>query len=139
MLLYRAFFLLKTIVEIRGEPIFNEKHFPASENHFLFFSCQKKQFFRIVETYTPAGENFFICLVERIFERILDSRYWGNIFLSNGDSYFSGKCFSTSGNRHKWKPIFKGRTYSCLWKLIFWPVDFIFFHSLIYFLRNPSS
>ena len=104
-----------------------------------------KRIFWLVQTIfyifseTPAGESFFFCLVERIFERILHSGYWRRIFLSNGDRYFTWKFFSTSGNRHEWKPIFKDWTYSCLWKLIFWLVETIFFHCLIYFSRSPSS
>ena len=43
--------------------------------------------------------------------------------------YFTRKLFSTSGKRHcyEWEPIFKDRTYTCWWKLIFWLVETIFF------------
>ena len=48
MLLFRAFFLLmETTIETRGNQFLKKKHFLASENHFLRFSCQEKQFFRI--------------------------------------------------------------------------------------------
>ena len=75
------------------------------------------------------------------FERILHSGYWRRIFLSNGGRNFTWKFFSTSGNHHfhEWKSIFKDRTYSCRWKLIFWVVETIFFHCLIYLSRSPSS
>ena len=48
--------------------------------------------------------------------------------------------FSTSGNRHcyEWKPIFKDRNCSCLWKLISRLVETIFFHYIIYCSRIPS-
>ena len=39
--------------------ILTEKYFPASGNHFRFF-CQKKQFFRIVETYFSMNASFRI-------------------------------------------------------------------------------
>ena len=97
--------------------------------------------FYIFFSETPAGESFFFCLV--------DIYFWTNpsfrlsekdISLIWKDRSFTWKFFSTSGNRHcyEWKPIFKDRTYSCWWKLIFWLVETIFFHGVIYFSRSPS-
>ena len=135
---------------------------------FVLFSCQKKQFFRIVETYfstklhsglwkrifwlvqtifyifseTPAGESFLFSVYWKgVFERIGRSGYWRRIFLFNIDHYFTWNFFSTSGNRHcyEWKAIFKDRTYFYWWKLIFWLVETIFFNCLMYFSRSPLS
>ena len=91
-----------------------ETDFLASTNHFLYF------FQRLLP-----GKAFFF----------LSS---GNVFLN---VFFTWNSLSTSGNRHcyEWKSIFKDRTYSCWWKLIFWLVETIFFHCLIYFSRSPSS
>ena len=41
-------------MKIRGTN-FKEKHF---QNHFLWFSCQKKQFFCIIETYFSTNASF---------------------------------------------------------------------------------
>ena len=94
MLLFRASFWCWKPFLNTGEPILKEKLFPASGNHFLWFSCQKKQFFCMEETSfftntsfrvveadfltstnhflyifceTPAGERGFFCLVETYF------------------------------------------------------------------------
>ena len=131
------------IAEIIGNQFLIKKHFPASGKHFLWFYCQKKQFFRIEETYfstnasfrvvetdflastnhflyifseTLTGESFFSVQWKLIFEQILHSGYWRRIFLSNGDRYFTWKFSSTSENSHCYelKPVFKNKTYSCL-------------------------
>ena len=103
--------------------------FQASTNHFFIYffrdSCRRKLFiwpsvnlFLNESVIPPIGGGFF-SLMETI---IL-------------------KFFTTRESRHcyKWKPIFKARTYSCWWKLIFCVVEAISFHCLIYFLRSPSS
>ena len=135
MLLFRAFFWCwKPLLKLGGTN-FKRKTFFASGNHFLWFSCQRKQLFRIVETYfstnvsfrvvetdflastnhcsyivsdSPAGESFLSVYWKRIFEWILHSGYRRKIFLSNGDRYFTFKFFPTSGNCHcyEWKPNF---------------------------------
>ena len=120
MLLFRAFFLmLETIIEIRGTLILKEKHFPANGNHFLWFSCQKKQFCRIVKTYFSTNASF------RLFKKSSTNHFSyffrdscrgklfflssGNVFLnesfipatvegffSNKDRYFTWKFFLLS-------------------------------------------
>ena len=58
--------------------------------------------------------------------------------------YFTWKHFSTSGKRHcyEWKPIFKVRTYSCRWRLIFCLVQTLFYlffrHFCQWFIQIPD-
>ena len=146
-----------------GGTNFKEKHF---QNHFLWFSCPKKQFFCIMETYFSTNASF--SLVETNFLGCTNHFLYvfrdhcrgklfclstGNVFWMNPSfrllekdlfssvaRYFIWKFFSTSENhRHEWRSIFKYWTYSCWWKLVFWLVETIFFHGLIYFSRSPSS
>ena len=103
--------------------------FLASTNHFLHIFSK-----------TPAGESFF---------QFIGNLFWNESFIrAIGEGYFClmetatllESFFSSSGNRHcyEWKQILKGKIYSSWWKLIFWLVETIFFHCLIYFLRSPS-
>ena len=106
MLLFRAFFWCwKPLLKL-GKPILKEKHFPASGNHFLWFSCQRKQFSRIVETYFTTNASFQIVRTD---------------FLASTDHFlyifFRDRTY-----------IFKDRTYSCWRKLILWPVENNLFH-----------
>ena len=106
MLLFRAFFWCwKPLLKL-GKPILKEKHFPASGNHFLWFSCQRKQFSRIVETYFTTNASFQIVRTD---------------FLASTDHFlyifFRDRTY-----------IFKDRTYSCWRKLILWPVESNLFH-----------
>ena len=106
MLLFRAFFWCwKPLLKL-GKPILKEKHFPASGNHFLWFSCQRKQFSRIVETYFTTNASFQIVRTD---------------FLASTDHFlyifFRDRTY-----------IFKDRTYSCRRKLILWPVENNLFH-----------
>ena len=105
--------------------ILKEKHFHASGNHFLRFSCQKKLFFCKVETYFSTNASFrvvetgffrnscqwkfFLRLVKTYFWTHPSSGYWRRIFFLVETVYFTWKFFSTSGNLH-WherKPILK--------------------------------
>ena len=106
MILFRAFFWCwKPLLKL-GKPILKEKHFPASGNHFLWFSCQRKQFSRIVETYFTTNASFQIVRTD---------------FLASTDHFlyifFRDRTY-----------IFKDRTYSCWRKLILWPVENNLFH-----------
>ena len=106
MILFRAFFWCwKPLLKL-GKPILKEKHFPASGNHFLWFSCQRKQFSRIVETYFTTNASFQIVRTD---------------FLASTD-HFLYIFFRDRTN------IFKDRTYSCWRKLILWPVENNLFH-----------
>ena len=114
-----------------GEPIL--KHFPANGNHFLWFSCQKKQFFCIVETYFSINASFrvmktdFLASTNHFLYFFRNScrgkllflssgtyswknpsfRLWRRIFLPNGDRYFTWKFFCNSENRDDWKSVVK--------------------------------
>ena len=106
MILFRAFFWCwKPLLKL-GKPILKEKHFSASGNHFLWFSCQRKQFSRIVETYFTTNASFQIVRTD---------------FLASTDHFlyifFRDRTY-----------IFKDRTYSCWRKLILWPVENNLFH-----------
>ena len=75
---------------------------------------------------------FFLSSGNLFLSESLTAAIEERIFLSSGDHHFTWKFFSTSGNCHcyEWKPIFKDRTYSCRWKLIFNhfpPLSHIFF------------
>ena len=145
-----------------GGTSFKEKHF---QNNFLWFSYQKKQFFCIMKTYFSTNASFrlmktnFLACTNHflyVFRHYCRGKLFflssGNAFLnetfipaigegffSSGAHYFIWKVFSTSENRrHEWRSIFKYWTYSCWWKLIFWLVETIFFHGVIYFSRSPS-
>ena len=98
---------------------FKKKRFPASRNHFRF-SCQRKQFFLLMETYFSMNalfrevktdhfsyiffqrllpvKAFFSFSRKRIFERILHSCYFRRIFSLVQTICFIGEFFSTSGN-----------------------------------------
>ena len=107
-----------------------ETDFLASKNHFLFIFSRLlllKAFFHLVETYFWTNSSF----------RIL-----GKDFLSSGKRLLYLRVFfliaeivtDISGSQ-----VFKNRTYSCWWKLIFWLVQNIFFHCLRYFSKSLSS
>ena len=141
--------------------ILKEKHFPAIGNHFIWFSCQKKQILCIVkcifQRMAHSGKKKRIFwLMQTIFYIFFRDSCWGKIYfpssgnvflnesfikilLSNGHHHFTWKFLSTRGNRHcyEWRPIFKDKIYSCWWKLTLWLVETIF-HWLIYFSRSPS-
>ena len=68
--------MLKTIDEIIGNQFLIKKHFPARRKHFLWFYCQKKQFFRIEETYFSTNVSFRV--VEMIF--LASTNYFLYIF-----------------------------------------------------------
>ena len=80
--------MLETIMKLAGTN-FKRKTFPASGNHFLWFFCQQKQFFRIVETYFSANDSF------RVVETIFFLRIWDTpatasfIFLSSGNVFLN--------------------------------------------------
>ena len=119
MLLFRAFFWCwKPLLKL-GKPILKEKHFPASGNHFLWFSCQRKQFSRIVETYFTTNASFRI--VGTYFTTNASFQIVGTDFLAGTDHFlyifFRDRTY-----------IFKDRTYSCWRKLILWPVENNLFH-----------
>ena len=80
MLLFGSFFLLLEIM-IEFIRVINLNYFAASGNHFRFF-CQKKQFFRIVETYFSTNAS----LLE-------------TYFLTNPSFQLLEKGFLFSGNR----------------------------------------
>ena len=112
-----------------GKTVLEGKHFHASGNHFLRFSCQKKQYFYIMETYFLT--NALFCVVETdfwlvqticdiVFQRLLpvkallrllEKLFWTNSsfwllekdFFSCGNRllyYFTRELFSTSGSHH---------------------------------------
>ena len=101
MLLFGAFFLLlETMIEISGNINFNKKCFPTSRNHFRFF-CQKKQFFRIVETYFSANASFRV--VETDFLASTNHKLFFRLvkmyFLTNPSFQLLEKDFLFIGNR----------------------------------------
>ena len=154
------FWCWKPLLKLGG--ILKEKHLPASGNHFLWFCCQTKQFFRIAETYFSANALFRVVKTDFlastnhflyiISETAAGESFFlssGNVFLNEsfipaiGEGFFSlmesvtllESFFSTSGNRHCYesRPTFKDKTYSSRWKLTFRLVETIFLHCLIYF------
>lgn len=129
------FCCLKLLLKLGG-PILKDKHFPASGNRFLWFSCQEKQFFGIVETYfsTNASLRADFCLLQTIFSiyfllrllqvkaffRLVETYFWMNAsfrllekgFLSSGNPLpYTAVFFCTRGNRNWYerKSIFKDR------------------------------
>ena len=138
MLLFRYFFLFGNHYWNYGEPVLKGRYFPACGNHLLQFSCQKKQFFHIVdivETYFSTNASFgvvetdFLASTNHFLSTFLKplpmktfSPSSRNVFLKEffiffsivETVYFSWELFWTSGNRHwyEWTSIFKDRTYS---------------------------
>ena len=104
----QIFWLVQTIFYIFFQRLLSEKAFLSSGNLFL-----NKSFILAI------GEGFFY-LMETV--TLLESFF----LLAKTVTAMSGKQF------------LKDRTYSCCWKLIFWLVETIWFHCLIYFFRSPS-
>ena len=155
------FWCWKPLLKLR-EPTLKEKPFPASGNYFLWFSCQKKQFFRIVETYFSTNTSFrvvetdflacanhflyffrdscrgkhFFCLVETYLGTNPSFRLFEKDLSLMENVTLLERFFSTNGNSHEWGPIFKDWTCSYWWKLIFWLAETSFFHSLIFFKES---
>ena len=103
ILLFRAFFWCwKPLLKL-GVTNFKIKHFPASGNHFLWFSCQKKQFFGIMETYFSTNASFrrlgtyFLASTNQFlyfFQRLLPERAF---LLSSGNEFLNESFISAIG------------------------------------------
>ena len=129
MLLFEAFFLLlETMIEIRRNQFLQKFVFLLVEIIFNLF-CQKRQFFRILETYFSTNAlfqvvepNFMASTNHKlffrhklVFWRTLHFSYWRKIFSLVETAYFAWEFSPTSQNRHwyEWKSVFKDRPCSC--------------------------
>ena len=109
------FCCLKLLLKLGG-PILKDKHFPASGNHFLWFSCQEKQFFGIVETYfrrmLRCGQTFvyYKPFSPYIFQRLLQVKTFFRLveayFWMNASFRLLEKDFLSSGNPLPYTAVF---------------------------------
>ena len=74
-----------------GEPILKERHLPAGRNHFLWFSCQKKQSFCIVKKYFLTNTSFRVVKTDFL----ASTNYFSYFFR---DSCGGKPFFKSSGN-----------------------------------------
>ena len=89
------FWCWKPLLKLWGTN-FKGKNFPVSGNHFLWFSCQKKQLFCIAETYFLTNVSFWVVETDFLagtnhflhifFQKLLPEK---TFFLSNGKEFLN--------------------------------------------------
>ena len=110
----RIFWLVQTIFYIFFQRLLPEKAFFLSSGNLVlkesFIPANGERYFFLIKTITLLESFFYQRKPSLLFQ------FW-----------------------KEWKSIFKDITYSCWWKMIFWLLETIFFHCLLYFSRSPSS